>query len=95
MAEQNSKLLMAATGCVKAAGECVAKTKFVIERIGDFEFEPETQGLGVHLNAIGLDFIDRDQTDASRAGKLHYGSPRSPTSAPTTSRYSQLRKASS
>lgn len=37
---QNGQLLTAATGCVKAAGECVAKTKFVIERIGDFEFEP-------------------------------------------------------
>jgi hypothetical protein len=56
MPEQNGKLLAAATGCVKAAGECVAKTKFVIERIGDFEFEPE--GLDVHVNAIGSDPVD-------------------------------------
>ncbi|RFU26094.1 hypothetical protein B7463_g10240, partial [Scytalidium lignicola] len=39
MPHQNGSLLMAATACVKAAGECVAKSKFVIERIGDFEFE--------------------------------------------------------
>ena len=51
MPQQNGRLLTAATGCVKAAGECVAKTKFVIERIGDFEFEP--QGLGIDVNSIG------------------------------------------
>lgn len=49
---QNGQLLMAATGCVKAAGECVAKTKFVIERIGDFEFEP--QGLGIDTASIAV-----------------------------------------
>lgn len=41
MPQQNGKLLLAATGCVKAAGECVARAKFVIERTGDFEFELE------------------------------------------------------
>ncbi|RDW91552.1 ras guanine-nucleotide exchange protein-like protein [Coleophoma crateriformis] len=39
MPQENGRLLMAATGCVKAAGECVAKCKFVLDRIGDFEFE--------------------------------------------------------
>jgi hypothetical protein len=58
MAQQNGKLLVAATDCVKAAGECVAKTKFVIERIGDFEFEPESQGLGIHVYGIGADLVD-------------------------------------
>ena len=53
MPQQNGRLLMAATGCVKAAGECVAKTKFVIERIGDFEFEPQTEGLGIDVDVIG------------------------------------------
>lgn len=37
--QDNGRLLDAATGCVKAAGECVAKTKWVIERIGDFELD--------------------------------------------------------
>ncbi|RDL38006.1 Ras GEF [Venustampulla echinocandica] len=53
MPQQNGGLLMAATGCVKAAGECVAKTKFVIERIGDFEFEPYSEGLGIDVASIG------------------------------------------
>ncbi|TQS37863.1 hypothetical protein Golomagni_01649 [Golovinomyces magnicellulatus] len=41
MPEHKARLLMASTGCVKAAGECVAKTKFVLEKIGDFEFPIE------------------------------------------------------
>jgi hypothetical protein len=53
MPKQNGRLLMAATGCVKAAGECVAKTKFVIERIGDFEFEPHSGSLGIDIASIG------------------------------------------
>ncbi|KAH0543623.1 hypothetical protein FGG08_002061 [Glutinoglossum americanum] len=46
MPDEGRKLMGAATACVKAAGECVAKTKFVIERIGDFEFEVTSDGLG-------------------------------------------------
>ncbi|PQE07482.1 hypothetical protein CJF30_00007229 [Rutstroemia sp. NJR-2017a BBW] len=53
MAQQNGGLLMAATGCVRAAGECVAKTKFVIERIGDFEFG-QAEGLGINISSIGV-----------------------------------------
>ncbi|KAI9780848.1 MAG: hypothetical protein M1839_006475 [Geoglossum umbratile] len=47
MPDEGKKLMGAATGCVKAAGECVMKTKFVIERIGDFEFEVTSGGLGL------------------------------------------------
>ncbi|CAG8976402.1 hypothetical protein HYALB_00008526 [Hymenoscyphus albidus] len=54
MPQQNGGLLMAATSCVKAAGECVARTKFVIERIGDFEFEPQNAGLGIDISSIGV-----------------------------------------
>ena len=45
MPEDDKKLMNAATGCVKAAGEVVAQTRFVLEKIGDFEFEPI--GLGI------------------------------------------------
>ncbi|KAI8960895.1 ras GEF [Daldinia sp. FL1419] len=50
--QDNSRLLSAATGCVKAAGECVAKTKWVLERIGDFEFEVENGDLGIDLGVF-------------------------------------------
>ena len=39
------------TACVRSAGDCVAKTRFVIEKIGDFEFE--TTGLGISPFADG------------------------------------------
>ncbi|GKT66117.1 ras guanine-nucleotide exchange factor [Colletotrichum tofieldiae] len=54
MPQDNSMLLMAATGCVKAAGECVAKTKWAIERVGDFECEFEAGDLGIDLSVLDL-----------------------------------------
>ncbi|KAK9770672.1 putative Ras guanine nucleotide exchange factor domain-containing protein [Seiridium cardinale] len=52
MLQDNGKLLSAAMGCVQAAGGCVEKTKWVIERIGDFEFETEGTGLGIDLGVF-------------------------------------------
>ncbi|KAI9829112.1 MAG: hypothetical protein M1832_000135 [Thelocarpon impressellum] len=43
--EDDKTLMLAATGCVKAAGECVAQTRFVLEKIGDFEFEAFGPGM--------------------------------------------------
>ena len=43
--EDGDTLVYAATACVRAAGECVAESQFVIERVGDFELEPF--GLGI------------------------------------------------
>ena len=84
MAQQNGKLLVAATDCVKAAGECVAKTKFIIERIGDFEFEAESQGLGIHVNAIGADIVDNTKPIPAEveASPIEPPHPESPTRAP-------------
>ena len=54
MPQDNSILLMAATGCVRAAGECVARTKAAIERVGDFEFELEENTLGIDLSILDV-----------------------------------------
>lgn len=43
--EDGDTLVSAATACVRAAGECVTESQFVIERIGDFELE--SFGLGI------------------------------------------------
>ncbi|RPB28602.1 ras GEF [Terfezia boudieri ATCC MYA-4762] len=43
---EGKKLMVRATRCVKGAGECVAKAKFVIERIGDFELDLEVLETG-------------------------------------------------
>ncbi|KAH6695201.1 RasGEF domain-containing protein [Plectosphaerella plurivora] len=54
MPQDNGVLLMAATGCVKAAGECVAKTRGVIERVGDFEYEAELGELPLDLSVLDV-----------------------------------------
>lgn len=55
MPHDNSILLMSATGCVRAAGECVAKAKAAIERLGDFEFETGDAGMmGIDLNMLDV-----------------------------------------
>ena len=54
--QDNGRLLGAATGCVRATGECVAKTRWVIERIGDFEFEFENGSLGIDFGLSDLTF---------------------------------------
>ena len=43
--ESGKQLVLAATGCVRSAGDCVTKARLVIETIGDFEFE--SAGLGL------------------------------------------------
>ncbi|KAH8753192.1 ras guanine-nucleotide exchange protein-like protein [Hyaloscypha sp. PMI_1271] len=80
MPQQNGRLLTAATECVKAAGECVAKTRFVIERIGDFEFEPQADGLGIDVASIGVASIE--QTKPSPEEVI----PQSPTPQEPASR---------
>lgn len=66
MPQDNSRLLSASTGCVRATGECVAKTKWVIERIGDFEFEFENGNLGIDLDLRALDLVDTTDKERDR-----------------------------
>lgn len=61
MPQDNSRLLSASTGCVRATGECVAKTKWVIEKIGDFEFEFDNGSLGIDLDLGQLDSIREER----------------------------------
>ncbi|RFU80632.1 guanine nucleotide exchange factor [Trichoderma arundinaceum] len=52
MPQDNSIMLMSATSCVRAAGECVALTKGVIERTGDFELESDGNALQLDLSVL-------------------------------------------
>ncbi|KAI0198736.1 ras guanine nucleotide exchange factor domain-containing protein [Astrocystis sublimbata] len=49
---QDDALQHAAIHCVKTAGECVARTKWVLEKIGDFEFEVRGTDFGLDLEAF-------------------------------------------
>lgn len=76
---QNGFLLDAATGCVMAAGECVAKTRFVLERIGDFEFEAVGGSLGIDVDSIGATITERASTPAATEQE---SVPQEPTTRP-------------
>ncbi|KAJ5907891.1 hypothetical protein N7495_000573 [Penicillium taxi] len=43
MPNEGKRLVDAATDCVRAAGNCVAKARLVLEQIGDVELEPVTE----------------------------------------------------
>lgn len=73
VAQDNSHLLNAATNCVKAAGECVAKTKWAIERVGDFEVVLEVVDYQSILE-IDLDGLDRLYESRSRPSTAGHGS---------------------
>lgn len=64
MPQDNNIMLMSATGCVRAAGECVAKAKAAIERIGDFEFEFEGNSLDIDLTVLDVTPEERAKTPA-------------------------------
>jgi hypothetical protein len=61
-AEDESRLRDATTNCVRGAGACVAEARFVLEKIGDFEFESEPVGLGIS---------DFSNVDFDSAGSIH------------------------
>ncbi|KAL6714844.1 Ras guanine nucleotide exchange factor bud5 [Lecanora helva] len=81
---EGNPLVEAATACVRAAGECVCESRLVIERIGDFDFEP--LGLGIAdfeqtkiASPEALDPVDEEQ----RAANLNSSNlPLQPSSEP-------------
>lgn len=66
--DNGKKLMDAATGCVRGAGECVAKSKFVLERIGDFELESGF-GIGLGISASSTSSLLDDSFGLSAAVK--------------------------
>ena len=55
-ADAGKPLVNAATACVRAAGDCVAESRFVLERLGDFDFGPS--GLGIKFASEGPIFSE-------------------------------------
>ena len=83
--EDEKRLMDVATDCIRAAGACVAETRFVLEKIGDFEFE--TAGLGISpFDGIefGLSESAQDDYQAEQDSVTIRPSsmPPQPTSAP-------------
>ena len=68
---EGKRLVEAATACVRGAGECVSQTRFVIDRIGDFEFEP-----------LGLGIFSFDNADFSSQNGTFHDKQHTETSVP-------------
>lgn len=52
MPEHTMMMTNAATGCVRAAGECVERTTSVITRVGDFEAKAEETAVGIDVSVL-------------------------------------------
>ena len=63
--DDGKRLVDAATLCIRSAGECVAQTRFVLERIGDFDFETLEQSASAFE---GVEFLS--SRDTQKQGQL-------------------------
>ena len=72
-------LVNAATACVRAAGDCVAESRFVLERLGDFDFGPS--GLGIKIATEGPLFCEYTSQEQTTTCDLS-SSPPQPSSRP-------------
>ncbi|KAI9801263.1 MAG: hypothetical protein M1833_002833 [Piccolia ochrophora] len=81
--EESNRLMTEATACVMAAGECVARTKFVLEKIGDFEFEPIRLDAVIGSTSDGLSSITEGDHGSNNGDALMpRGVPKSSTTPP-------------
>ena len=79
LADAGKPLVSAATACVRAAGDCVAESRFVLERLGDFDFGPA--GLGIKIMPDGplfCEVVSQDQPKQSTQSEF----PSEPSSRP-------------
>ncbi|KAL8829541.1 MAG: hypothetical protein Q9170_006118 [Blastenia crenularia] len=61
---ESKALVDSATACVRAAGECVTESRYVLEQIGDFVFEP------LDLNLAALESHDQAVDDEARTSNV-------------------------
>ncbi|KAJ5934744.1 hypothetical protein N7466_004291 [Penicillium verhagenii] len=62
MPDQGKRLVDAATDCVRAAGNCLAKSRLVLEQTGDIELEPLKKELETGEDAQGIVTPHSDDT---------------------------------
>ncbi|KAI1812017.1 RasGEF domain-containing protein [Poronia punctata] len=74
-------LQQAAIHCVRTAGECVARTKWVLEKIGDFEFEVQETNLGLDLSIFESVCESRPRTPEKTSVAELMETPLSPTTS--------------
>ena len=61
MPQENNMLLESAAACVRAAGDCVAKARVAIDRVGDFEVEVGGDTLDIDLSILDAATRERER----------------------------------
>jgi hypothetical protein len=61
MPDEGKRLVQAATDCVRAAGNCLAKARLVLEQVGDFELEALPQDVATPLVGARSESLGQQQ----------------------------------
>ncbi|KAJ5529973.1 hypothetical protein N7527_003366 [Penicillium freii] len=84
MPDQGKRLVDAATDCVRAAGNCLAKARLVLEQIGDLELDPEeSEDRGPDMSGIDSP-QDESETPVEKERQLSLRLPPPPLQIPST-----------
>ncbi|KAI9714457.1 MAG: hypothetical protein M1820_000418 [Bogoriella megaspora] len=96
MPDQGKSLVAAATSCVRSAGDCMGKTRMVIEKIGDFEFEAVGLGLSDtifnRLPSLAEDYFAEKTQPETPAASLSTPSAQSTVKPPPPSLFQSVQK---
>ncbi|KAJ5655515.1 hypothetical protein N7507_007465 [Penicillium longicatenatum] len=84
MPDQGKRLVDAATDCVRAAGNCLAKSRMVLEQIGDIELEPLNEGLETSEDVPGIITSQADTPSDEKSQELSLRLPPPPLTIPNT-----------
>lgn len=85
MPDEGKRLLDAATDCVRAAGNCLAKARLVLEQTGDFELDGATQMDALHPESSESNNTAGNMRDSqNRPKELPARLPPSPLQIPNT-----------
>lgn len=83
MPDEGKRLVDAATDCVRAAGNCLAKARLVLEQIGDIELEPE-ESSNQEMSGIVTSQVQTDAPDAEKAQEISLRLPPPPLQIPNS-----------
>ncbi|GFF42394.1 Ras guanine-nucleotide exchange protein, putative [Aspergillus udagawae] len=75
MPDEGKRLVDAATDCVRAAGNCLAKARLVLEQVGDFELEALLQDVTTPLVGSGPESRLQQQKDDQPGTSLRLPPP--------------------
>ena len=96
MPDQGKNLVAAATSCVRSAGDCVGKTRLIIEKIGDFEFEGIGLGLSdtifSRLPSLAESYFAEQPIPSTATGNASTGPPQSTSRPPPPPLYQSVSK---